>query len=104
MDELASIEFTDTIDKIKITFAMLAALFIALIGIASHMSIQVLFLCAHLIPGYNLTFIDPSMPTETTCVSARALSPPCPANTAPHLDMQWRNAVLPLMLFYGHGR
>lgn len=29
---------------------MLAALFIALIGIASHMSIQVFFLCANLIP------------------------------------------------------
>ena len=43
IDELALIEFTVAIDKIKqeikITFAMLAALFIALIGIASHMSI-----------------------------------------------------------------
>src|SRR6267154_4418104 len=65
---------------------MLAALSIALIGIASHMvPKQVLFLCAHLIPGYYFTFIDSSRCQKTACVSARARSLPCTVELAPLL-------------------
>ena len=61
-------------------FAMLAALFIALIGIASHMSI------AHLIPGYYLTLIDPSHCQKTVCGSALALPLSSAVDPPPLLD------------------
>jgi hypothetical protein len=82
---------------------MLAALFIALIGIASHMSIQVFFLCANLIPGYNFTFIDPSHWQRKQLASPLVHVLPYVQQIQPHSWM-WRNAFLPLVFSYGHGR
>ena len=82
MDELASMEFTVTIDKIKITFAMLAALFIALIGIASHMSIQVFFLCA------LLGIISPLLTFR--CQQKQRVSPPVLSH--PHVQQIQRHS------------
>jgi hypothetical protein len=83
---------------------MLAALFIALIGIASHMSIQVFLFCARLIPGYNLAFIDPSHWRKKQLASPLVLSLSHVQQIQPH-SWIWRNAaVLRLILFCVYGR
>ena len=68
-------------------FAMLAALFIVLIGVPLHMSIQVLSLRARLIPGYYITFIDHSHRQKNN-LRLRLCSPPMYSRSRPTLEQR----------------